>query len=507
MTIQPFVNPYNVVTPLTPDMDAIFSQLQVALTNDGAVDRIWTDAITVATGSYIARMVSSFTADLSFTVERVQHEWALRTARRPSSIYAIADMLGVHITRKLPGGLSVRLARSSAAGQPAVLSIPAYTQCNIGGKAYFNRSPIVFAAGIVYLTVTLYRGTVQQVAGTSSGAANQSFVLAQPNFYVSDVDIFVTDATGMQWTRVVDGLWQYISSRVFQDTTQTDGSVRLDFGDGIYGSILPAGTFYVNYVLVQTSEYDASLDLNTVALSTPVVITGFTNVAGLTIGEESSIQPEYPVTFYQNNAPHISSGVKHANTRDNYRGLALTYPGVIDARMLGQAEINPQDLRWMTGIACCLLTTTTWAAPDWSLFVAFMQRNSDSARHFYRYDPSPVTVNFNVYGELQVRADLPTQTTNLTTLLGNMFTLEQGSLGAKYSKMLIGKQLVDSATDPYGPLVTYLRIDDPVDDIVLRPNQYALPGTINVNLIASPQGVPRIVSGVSVPGGSIGISG
>jgi hypothetical protein len=505
MSVQPFVNPYNVVTPLTPDMDAIFAQLQAKLTNDGAIERIWTDAITVATGSYIARMVASFIADATFTAERVQHEVMLHTARRPSSIYSVARNLGVHLQRKIPGGVLARLARADAA---VALTIPAYTQVYIGGKAYFNRDAIVFAANISYLTVTLYRGTVQVEAAVSTGKANQAFIINQNKFAVSDVDVYVVDSNGVKWKRVTNGLWQYPSvSFVFQDNTEVDGAVRLEFGDGVYGRILPAGTFYIGYVLVQTSDYDASLDLNSVAISTPVQIAGFTEVAGLTIGEESSIQMEKNPTFYQRNAPYISSGQKHANTRDNYRGLALTYPGVIDARMMGQAEINPKDLRWMTGVATCLLTERKWGDADWNTFVMYMQNNSDSCRHFYRHDPQAVALDFDIHVEVEPRADIPALKATMQTALTNMFALTEGSLGAKYAKNLIGKRLADSAIDPYGALVTFLRIDTPVNDPVLRPNQYAVSGNVNITMVYDPSSTPKIVQGVTVPGGSIGLWG
>jgi hypothetical protein len=295
---------------------------------------------------------------------------------------------------------------------------------------------------------------------------------------------------------------------VFQEYTLNDGTVRLDFGDGVYGSILPPGQFNINYVLVQVSDYDAAQDLNPVPVNSVVTCPAFNIISGLTLGALSPIQPEKAPDFYQRNASFIGSGQKQGNTRDNLTALALAYPGVLDARLLGQAEINPSDLRWMNGIACCLLTTTTWGNADFNQFVAYMQKLSDSTRHFYRYDPTPVQLPFTIYGEVAQRANIDDTKQKMVDTLKTMLTLKEGSLGARYANAMTGKLLVDGAQDPYGRLVTYIEIKEPVLNPVLKPTQYAvLKGTPDINLVYDPTLTPKIVSGVTVPGGRIGISG
>jgi hypothetical protein len=518
MTAAAYVNPFNLVVPLQPDFDTILNSLQRQVTNDGSLERIWTDAITAATGSYILRMVASFTADSAFTAERVQHEVMMATARRPSSIYSITKNLGVHISRKISGGVEVHLSRVIKHGQPAVKNIPAYSQWFINGLAFFNRQQIIFAAGVSSMTFTLYRGTMQVDKAFSNGTANQSFTIDLPGFYVSDVDIFCIDPQGYTWTRALTGLWQQgATSQVFYENTQLDGSVRIDFGDSVYGAIMPAGIFTINYVLVQTSSYDASQDLNPTPINSPVTCLIDTSITGITLGELSSIQPEKGPAFYQRNAPFISSGQKQGNTRDNLTALALTYPNVIDARLLGQAEINPKDLRWMNGIACCLLTSTVWALADFNQFVYYMQKYSDSTRHFYQYPPTPVVLNYTICGSLVSRANIASVQQQMRDAIYSidpitnnpkgMLAQAQGSLGKAYTNLLTGNLLLAAATDPYGGLVTSLQIETPVNDPILLPTQYAVTGIINVNLIYDPKLTPKIVSGTVVPGGRIGLQG
>lgn len=506
MTVSTLTETYwGTAVPVNPDYDLIFSALQSQVTNDGNTQNIWTDAITAATGSYIIRMVSSFTADLTFALERAQQEVMLPTARRPSSIYMATTMLGAHIQRKIPSSISVRIARDMTNTTP-IYRIPAYTAWNIGNAAFFNRSDIVFFVGIELLTVTLNRGTITSDTATSNGSANQSFVIQQPKFRISDVDLFCTIA-GQTWNSTNDGLWeQNATAQVFQETTTVNGNVRIDFGDGVYGAIPPAGTFTVDYVLVQTSDYDASQDLNPPPINTLVTCNATTFVKGLTLGEMSAIIPEKPPSFYKKQAPFIRSGHLRGNNRKNLLALALEYPGVIDARLLGQAEINPRDLRWMTGVSCILLTADTWGDSDWAMFLQYMTQYSDSARHFYRTNAVAVPLNFIINVTLALRANVDTVKQMIQTALQNLLVPTQGSLGNFFNRESIGAYLKSVIKDSSGQLIINISILEPYDDVVLTPMQYATYGSANINPTLDPRNFPKVVSGVVVPTGLIGLS-
>lgn len=494
---------WGTAVPVNPDYDLIFNSLQTTVTNSGDTNKIWTDAITAATGSFIVRMVASFTSDLEFAVERVQHEVMLGTSRRPSSIYAITRMQGVHVQRKVPSNVAVRIARDTA-NTPAIFRIPAYSSWTIGNLAFFNRNDIVFFAGVELLTVTLNRGTITQSTAISNGQANQSFTVNIPQFRISDVDLFCVIA-GQTWTRTIDGLWEQPSTaQVFQENTTNDGNVRLDFGDGVYGAIPPLGQFVVNYVIVQTSDYDASQDLNPPSVGSKVTCAYSTGVAGLTLGEMSPVIPEQSPSFYKKQAPYIRSGHLRGNNRKNLTALALEYTGVIDAKLLGQAEINPRDLRWMNSVTCTLLTSTVWGDADWFQFLQWMTKYSDSTRHFNRQDPSPVNIDFSINVWLQLRADLDSCNQQIQTLLQKMLTPSLGSLGASYNRESLGIYLSNNVRDGLGPLITKMSIVAPYDDINFTYRQYGLAGNISVNPQYDPGNWPKVVNGVVVPNNNIG---
>jgi hypothetical protein len=323
---------------------------------------------------------------------------------------------------------------------------------------------------------------------------------------VSDIDLFC-DIDGLRWRATREGIWETTPlSKVFYEHTTTDGKPRLHFGDGVYGAIPRAGEISVKYVIVQTSDYDAAKDLNPIAIGSVVTCGVDTAILGVVSGETQAIQTELPAAFYQRNAPYIASGRKRANTRKNLRALALEYPGVIDARLLGQAEINPKDLRWMNGIAVYLLTDREWGTVSWNQFVQYMHRHSDSTRHFYRRDPSRITVDYTINIMLSDRAHKDLVESKIKETLSSIYALSDTSLGARYDKTNIGKRILDKTRDPYGNLITYMEIAAP-NDIKLLPTQYAVLGNVTVNNSIDRANMVRVVEGVSVPGGRIGVMG
>jgi hypothetical protein len=196
--------------------------------------------------------------------------------------------------------------------------------------------------------------------------------------------------------------------------------------------------------------------------------------------------------------------------------LAVDYPGVIDARLLGQAEINPKDIRWMNGISCTLLTTTAWGDVDWNQFLTYMTRYSDSTRHFFRNDPSPIYINFDVTINVVRRANLDLVKADTIALLGStvdedtgingLFIPKAGSLGASFTRESLGIYLNNNLKDGLGQLMTGISFNSPYDDVNCTPLQWALPGSFNVVVNYDPKNTPKVVSGAVVPVGNIGLS-
>ena len=496
--------------PLTPDAEALHSELQQDVVTRAG---IWSDLITAATGDYILRSVASIGADCMFATERAQHEVMLGTARRPSSIYAIAQMQGVHISRKVPSAVSVEIARPNLVASDTVSSlvIPAYSRWSVEGRAYFNRGDIMFGPGITVITATLYRGEYTSETFQSDGRANLRFQLAVKNFRVSELDLHCTAGVpARKWSSTTRGLWEHtLMDPVFQQRTTIDGGVIIEFGDGAHGAIPPFGAVKVNYITVHTNDYDETLDLNPPSVGALVDCLDDTKVAGVVNGQTSAAAQERDPNYYKRHLPHIRTGRLFGNNRKNMLALALEYPGVLDAKLMFQGELNPNDLRLMTSVGASLLTASTWGDAEWNLFINYMHIDSCSARHFYRINSVAVPINFKLIVRLAARADIVFVETKIRTVLAEMFAKKYGLLGLRMSLNDIGTKIREKTRDPYGDLLTSLKIVSPVSDIEMLYFQYpeAIVAADAFDIKFDPKEVPVISQGITVPGNQIGVRG
>lgn len=500
-------------TPLTPDFDLILDKVTNEITNSGDANQPWTDIVTGATGSFITRTVASVAADGMFAVERGQHEAFPQIARRPSSIYAGAQMLGVHIQRKIPSTITARIARDS---EFSTKSIPAYSSWTCEGIPFFNRNPIYFAQDVKFLTVNLHRGEFATETFISDGQARQSFIFGPGGFNVSDVDVlcYVIDpvsntSTPVQYKVVTEGLWEYdATTRVTQVITTIDGKCRLEFGNGVSGYIPPAGhQIQVQYVKVQEGQSLSAVDLiNLLPIDSQLFCLTDNQVAGLSKGTLSPVTAERAPSFYSRNAPFIRSGKKFGNTRDNMRALALEFPGVIDCVLRGQTETNPSDPRYMNAIETTLLTTGVWSESQRNQFIQFMHSKSCSSRHFYFRQTEAIVLNFNIRLLIADRAQKDNVEQRATTILNEFFTLDDEALAKRFSEADLTTRFKNEITDPYGKLITYAKVNSP-EDVQALDHQYFVKGTVNFDTKYDPKDGFRIVQGTAVPGDRIGITG
>ena len=116
-----------------PDYESIKQQLQSRLIEKGS----WKDLIQAGVGETLLEFIASIGAFSQLSIQRSLQESMLDTARLTSSVYTIARMLGVHINRKTPAKVEVTLT-----GDGTYMQIPRYSQFEIAGVPYFNRTAI-----------------------------------------------------------------------------------------------------------------------------------------------------------------------------------------------------------------------------------------------------------------------------------------------------------------------------------------------------------------------------
>lgn len=458
--------------PTTVDYDAIFDALNEELSSKAS----WNSLRTAATGQALMRFMSAVGANAQLSVLRSTQERWFDTMRVPTSVVRGCRALGVHVQRRRPGSASCTVIRGGDTTVP--LTIPAYTQWSVGGRLFFNRSDVVFPANVTTGQYTLYSGQVVSQSLTSDGSKFQRFVVGSQGFVVSDDDLWVI-TSNQRWSNTRRGLWRYgPTDYVFQDTTLPDGTVELWFGDGLFGALPPLGAVEARWVEVLD---DSSVE---VAAASVVTCPGYTGLQGYTNGASSANEDHRGADFYKIMGPKMRAGDESVVSRPDYRGHALKYPGVVDAKFRGEADVAPGDIRWMNILGATLVTTRAWTRVDWIKFVDYMTEAGISTTEIVEFAPKVVEIDvvLRVYVFRRV-SDLRSFQDNLNdVVVPAVFAPKAGMLGAYYSPDDLSRACVRETLDEYGSTIDYIEVDSPEAGIRISPIGYVKARSISVSV-------------------------
>lgn len=366
-----------ILSTIAPDYALILQQFDNVL----PTQQSWADMYYGSTGQAVLRYIASVGNLDQFAIEHAYRE-NFRQARLDSSIMGQARLLGVRSPRKTPCGIPVTLVNQDN----TALVIPAYTQFTVGGTLVFNREVITFTTLISSVNVTLYEGTVESFSLRSDGSKYQIFVSQETGYQVSDLDVVVTDnSTPVPVAQ--RPIWLYNGQAAVEDTTTPTGQLQLMFGDGTYGT-QPAVNDVVTivYAVTQGAEGEnAGLSGQTVTCSAYSYITG-TATGGLTGGTD-----QRDTTYFRQLSPQLFAAKTTATTQEEMSAVAASYPGVLDAQVLGQRSLAPGDVRYMNLVAVSLLTEAPFSAYDWDQFVAWFRKRCTYPVVPFRQDPQALT--------------------------------------------------------------------------------------------------------------------
>jgi hypothetical protein len=483
------------LNPQVVDFPGIFNQLVADL----LTNKTWTDLAATATGTALLRYMSAIGAFSQGGTARALQESFLDTARSPSGVFRAVRLQGTHIIRGIPGTVTVTCTRTD--NLTTTLVVPIFQQFMFGGQNFFNTSPITLSStGASAANIILSRGTVQSQAFTGSGLPHQRYVLGSSGaFNLSDTIPIAVDSTGQIWNGIRTGLWkQSPTDFVFYESTLPDGTIECKFGDGTYGAIPPSGTITFFYVEVDT----AANTITSPTIGATGTVTGFTVNAVTTSSASPNLDPPTP-DFYKNMGPGgaaVASG-GGVTTRDDYRAVALEYPGIIDARFLGQAELNPSDRRYMNIIGAVLLTSTPWNQTQWLTFKQFLETIGLATATLMQIVPKPVPISISMNIACFPNANLTSISTLALNAITEYFTFSDQSLGWSFEPSDLELKIASQATylqapGESGELIDFLKVTTPNGPQTLSQLQYfVLTGTPNLNVFYSTRGVSAAATG------------
>ena len=471
---------------IAPDWESLVAQLQSEAGNFAS----WTDRVTGATGQTIIEMIAAIGAYSQFAVESSYQETFPDSAKNAESLYAAANFAGVRLSRKNPTSIVLNMVA------PSTMTIDPYTQFVGAGTKWFNRQAVNLTTSPS--SVTLYQGEVVRKQTFGLGTDFQAFVSVEKDFIVSDTDVLLS-INSVNVPCIIQGLWTKKNLPGVQQFTLPDGQMIMLFGNNVYGSRPgPNDVCEITYVTTLGS------DGNNIATSQQtIVVDGNPLIKGVVSGTPNGGGNEPDPVVYKNVVPAMFGAFDSAVTGPQYKALPLQYPGVVDARVLAQREINPYALTFMNTMKVSLLTTDgTWDSTQWNNFVAFFNAGSMYSTRVIRADPTAVNVTIGAIVSCKTFANLPNVKAKIEAALTDLFSLRQGSLGLDIymSDVITTIQEADSN-------VEYVQLTNPTSDLVLSSLNVSAPvltevlggGTLPVGTYDYGLSVTSTLGGSSAP--------
>ena len=465
---------------MLPDFESNKAEMLFLLSQS----KSWNTLYAAGIGQTVSEMVATAETLNQMAIEKGVQETALITAVLPSSIYAITDMQGVRIPRKVPGSLSASL--SLEATQSITVTVPAYSQWLVNGNNYFNNTEIVFPPNTRVINTTLYEGVVSNINFTATGSLYQIYEFGNSDFAISDVDVIVS-VNNVEYTstRVNSylslGMWEYgPTDLIFRDKTNSQGNVEISFGDNNYGAAPTAGAS-INVTFATTSGASGNLQLQGQTISCPSnnLITGTATSNTQNGADEISAQ-----TF-----KYLTPASMMANYRgitpDDYKSLALNYPGVIDALFLGQTDFAPNNLEYMMNVQVFLITNQPWTTTQWNTFISWMQKLIGANIVLLQQAVTPIYLDINVDIYCFPQTDLDSIQNLIISTLNTNLTVKAGALGYPIYISDLNNFIRSAAKSS----IDYIVINSPTTGLTPTAAQYIVLNSTTINMHYTTRGV------------------
>ena len=455
----------------------------------------------------------------NYYIDRVANEAYLTTAIQRSSILKLASALNYTPAGFIQAQVDLEVTNSTdeqiviPQGTQFMVTVPLSDTSSTNLLFSTPSDYPILASGDGNTTITVYHGEEvslraenlatsgtdidgEYLASSSSGLANQEYVLQNANPVDSTIDIFIDESgTWVNWKRVSHLYDRGPNDLVYEAVVNADNSVTIKFGDGVNGSVPSLGSeIKAKYVVVDgggaVGNVPASLSgwtitsvpSFTVDISTLSVLS-FTNPDSGSGGSD----PESNDSIRQN-APKALTAMNRAVTLDDFANLALSVPGVGENKAAAYATVPtsvalyvaPQNTTYQSSFYPGFNSTNTEVSSDltdlMSSVYSYIIDKAQIGTTVTVLPPEYVPVNVAIkYKRALGVPDSTIQSTLLNALYSN-FGYDALSF---YS--LIFPENIESTLAPITP-TTLLRVtelwmdDDSIGRKVLSPTQ----GTIYI---------------------------
>lgn len=362
------------LAPLTQDFSQFVTEFETYLVNQPT----WKGQLTTMTSQTIIELIAAVGAFNQGRLTRAYEDAFSETAQSNDAIYAITQMQGLRMSRKLPASMTVNIVSAID------VTLNPLTQFTCSGQYYFNKEQINLVANSP-LNIFLYQGQVQTFAMNGLGSERQTFMSEEDSFTVSDQDVRVF-VNNTLIDKSFGALWNYRNLPAYGDLTTNDGRLLIVFGNLQFGTV-PQITDTVIIQYPVTTGADGS---SQALLGRNISIDGLPEVTGTATSNPTGGGDEPPVETYKNLASGAFGTYESAVTKSQYLATVGVYPGIIDSVTQAQRDINPMALEWMNVMRVSGLTQTPWTQQQKAAYIDYLQKVTMYAVRFVWQDPIPV---------------------------------------------------------------------------------------------------------------------
>jgi hypothetical protein len=225
----------------------------------------------------------------------------------------------------------------------------------------------------------------------------------------------------------------------------------------------------------------------------------YPTVTGIFLTNLSGGIDEKPASAYKNIGAPSFGTFGSSVTGTQYQTAARDYPGIVDALVFSQRDVNPTALQWMNLMKVVAVTSTPFTALQKSTYIQNLQDKTMYSTRFFWEDPvpEPISVDLTLYcynwaNASQVRV-------NVINAITSMFQVKAGSLGYDYYLSDISR--VAKEADPG---LEYFEINQPTDDIIISSLPVGAPTlTVSPGTGSLPPGVYVYAVAVTTPSGLV----
>lgn len=464
------------LSEIKPDLEDLIQQLTGALANREA----WKDLVESGTGQTLIEFMSAIGTMQNFNLERGIQELFTDTASIDTSIFTIARMLGVNPRRKASATTLADITLD--ASLPGSITIPELTQFKVGTNLFYNTSEIVFTAGQVLVSnVTLEQGEVTTNNFTSDGTDFQEFVVGQD--FTSNENLMRVKVNGVLHTRERRSLIIYNSTDlIFLELTMADGSIRIIFGNGIFGVVPTLGALIeVKHAIsngIKSNIAGSGLNVSLIDnVNTPF---GFVQLTGITSTGIVGGAPQVSADELRFTAPKLFASAERAITRNDWKVISLNFPSsdLVDVIAFGEFELASNDNTLMNVVDVVLLPSdgNSLTTPEKDNFLTYIDDFKHVTTQVVIVDPVsvPVTVDMEVFYFDGI--DPTALQSTINEQIEELFKIQLNSLNRTYHL----SDIIDLVKNNTG--VDYVILSDPAAPIVLTREEFVSLSSVSITM-------------------------